>query len=457
MSSAQAACAREPGNGPASEPDNGPTSEPDTGSASEPDTGSASEPEIAIAEFDYHLPREAIAQTPIEPRDAARLLVDKGAAVAPEHRHIRDLPELLLPGDLLVANNTKVIPARLKLRKRSGGSAEVLLLGPLDQSRAQPSGQPSSQPSDQSHAQPSGWWSALVKPSRRLRPGTELVSETDAAVRVMIGERIVDATTGLDDGQRAVQVSCESERGNEIVVSPSDAVRLLGVAGEAPLPPYISGTTAADTAAGTTAVGTTAVGTTAVGTAAADTAARRASNLERYQTIYADQPGSVAAPTAGLHFTPALLDALANKNIGWATVDLVVGLDTFRPVSGELSEHVMHTERYHVPANTWQQCQSAKRVVAVGTTTVRALESAARGELTGRTDLFLKRGAQFQVVDALLTNFHLPLSTLLVLVEAFIGPRWRNLYEDALTQGYRFLSFGDAMLLQRSAPEDVVR
>ncbi len=363
---------------------------------------------LDIAEFDYNLPREAIAQTPTEPRDQARLLVDKGPTATPEHRHVSDLVDLLLPGDLLVANNTKVIPARLNLHKPSGAKAEVLLL----------------EPSTSSDSQSRGWWSALVKPGRRLRKGMELTSDLDPSLRVEIGDRIINPATGAGDGQRAVCV----RHGDELVETPDDAVRLLALAGEAPLPPYIN-----------------VPDSKTISTAQHHQLLR----LQRYQTVYAAQPGSVAAPTAGLHFTPSLLEALASKGVGWATIDLVVGLDTFRPVTGSLLDHVMHTERFAVPQNTWQQCQAAKRVIAVGTTSVRALESAARAKFEGRTDLFLKRGEQFQVVDLLMTNFHLPRSTLLLLVDAFIGSHWRRLYETALANDYRFLSFGDAMLLKR--------
>jgi S-adenosylmethionine:tRNA ribosyltransferase-isomerase len=173
---------------------------------------------------------------------------------------------------------------------------------------------------------------------------------------------------------------------------------------------------------------------------------------DRYQTVYANEPGSAAAPTAGLHFTPELLTRLAARGIEHATVELVVGLDTFQPVSEpDPLDHRMHSERYRVPADTYERCQVARRVVAVGTTAVRALETAAAtGRLSGRTDLFIHRGFEWQVVDLMLTNFHLPRTTLLMMIDAFIGGRWRDLYRVALDRGYRFLSFGDAMLLDRS-------
>jgi S-adenosylmethionine:tRNA ribosyltransferase-isomerase len=338
---------------------------------------------MQMDEFDYDLPEWAIAQEPAEPRDSARLLVDRGPDLAPLHRTVRDLVDFLEPGDLLVLNETRVIPARLALRKETGGAAEVLLLEPAE----------------------AGTWTALVRPGRRLPPGTVLRSELDPTVQVVVGET-------HDDGRRMVTVNV----GDTVVAGPDDA-HLLATAGRAPLPPYIRTTSAPD---------------------------------DRYQTIYANTPGSVAAPTAGLHLTPELFARLDAKGVKRATVDLVVGIDTFRPVTVEDPEqHVMHSERYHVPDETWEACRQARRVIAVGTTTVRSLESAARGTLSGRTELFLRRGAEFHVVDAMLTNFHLPRSTLLLMIDAFVGPRWHDLYRTALAEGYRFLSFGDAMLLQR--------
>ena len=334
-------------------------------------------------EFDYELPDAAIAQSPVEPRDSARLLVDRGAGRQPDHRRVSDLVDLLEPGDLLVVNETRVIPARLPLRKETGGAAEVLLLEPTGQ----------------------GNWTALVKPGRRLKPGIMLRSDRDPQLVVTVGD-------AYDDGRRRVVV----EVGGVVVSGPDDAA-LLAQGGEAPLPPYIH--TPSD-------------------------------DPERYQTVYANRPGSVAAPTAGLHLTPGLLRRLDERGIERATVDLVVGLDTFKPVMvDDPEQHVMHSERYSVPQATWDACRRARRVVAVGTTTVRSLESAARSGLSGRTELFLRRGAPFEVVDAMLTNFHLPRSTLLLMIDAFIGPRWRDLYATALAEGYRFLSFGDALFLQR--------
>jgi S-adenosylmethionine:tRNA ribosyltransferase-isomerase len=334
---------------------------------------------MRLADFDYDLPPERIAQTPIDPRDAARLLVDRGDA-APAHHHVRDLVALLRPGDLLVVNETKVIPARLPLRRSSGGAAEVLVLEPLDGERRV--------------------WEALVRPARRLRPG-EVLAGADGTPVVEIGQRTAAGDTFT-----------------VTLLGPVDPV--LASHGEMPLPPYIT---------------------------------QRLDDPGRYQTVYARDPGSAAAPTAGLHFTPRLLRGLQDRGVGYAEVELVVGLDTFRPVTEEDPlAHRMHTERYRVPAATIDRCRSADRVVAVGTTTVRALESAAAsGELEGRTDIFIHRGFDWRVVDVLMTNFHLPRTTLLMMIDAFVGDRWRDLYGEALRAGYRFLSFGDAMLLDRHA------
>jgi S-adenosylmethionine:tRNA ribosyltransferase-isomerase len=320
----------------------------------------------------YELPPSAIAQSPIEPRDAARLLVD-GDPV--RHLHVRDLPTLLRPGDVVVVNETRVLPARLHLRKATGGAVEVLLLEDLGADE----------------------WLALVRPGRRLPPGTTVAND----------ELVVHVGEVLEGGKRHVRLHAD------------DVPAALGRAGEVPLPPYITSPLA---------------------------------DPERYQTVYAAAPGSVAAPTAGLHLTAPVLDAIRELDVEVHTVDLHVGLDTFRPVTADrLEDHEVHEEAYSVPAATMAACRAATgRVVAIGTTTVRALESAgATGELSGRTRLLITPGHRWHLVDALLTNFHLPSSTLLLLVEAFVGPRWRTLYELALDEGYRFLSFGDAMFLER--------
>jgi S-adenosylmethionine:tRNA ribosyltransferase-isomerase len=327
--------------------------------------------------FDYELPDDAIAQKPVEPRDAARLLVDQPEG-EPLDRHVRDLPDLLRSGDLLVVNDTRVIPARLNLTKATGGRAEVLL------------------------AERTGLrtWTALVRPGRRLPPGTVLEHE---------GVPVVEVGEALADGERAVTV-----------LGDEDPLALVGHIGAVPLPPYIT---------------------------------EPLDDPERYQTVFADRPGSAAAPTAGLHLTDDVLERCRRQGVRVATVDLEVGLGTFAPIrADEVEDHVVHTERYVVPHETVAAVEAAERVVAVGTTVVRTLESwAATGATEGPTDLYVRRGHRFAKVDVLLTNFHVPRSSLLVLVDAFVGDRWRDLYATALARGYRFLSFGDAMLLERRA------
>ena len=325
-------------------------------------------------EFDYVLPPERIAAQPLEARAASRLLVDHGDRV--EHRLTADLADYVRAGDVIVMNDTKVLPSRVRFRRATGGAAEVLLLEPRDEEGR--------------------IWDALVRPSRKLASGT----------RVVIGDDLA-FVFGDDLGNGCRVVSVES----------SDLHRALDAHGEMPLPPYLPGPVA---------------------------------DPSRYQTVYASRPASAAAPTAGLHLTQATLDACVARGARLARVELVVGLDTFRPITvDDLSQHEMHSEYYSVPEATMQACEQATRVIAIGTTSVRALESAAtRGELEGRTDLFIRCGYEFKVVDVLMTNFHLPCSTLLVMIDAFVGPRWRELYEIALREQYRFLSFGDAMLLQ---------
>tara|TARA_X000000368_G_scaffold375253_1_gene327516 strand:+ start:375 stop:1394 length:1020 start_codon:yes stop_codon:yes gene_type:complete len=337
-----------------------------------------------MREFDYGLPEGAIAQSPAEPRDSAKLLVDGGIGQPVQHLTVANLPGLIAEGDVVVVNETSVIPARLHLRKVTGGAVEVLLLEPTENG-----------------------WSALVKPGRRVKSGTELRSERDTELQVLVGDEI------SEDGQREVVVR---HRG-ELISNPSEAQK-LSRAGEQPLPPYITS---------------------------------KGHSPDRYQTVYARTPGSVAAPTAGLHLTEGVLQEIRDKGAQIKKIDLIVGIDTFRPVTvDDPANHVMHSESYKVDESTWEACQAAQRVVAIGTTTVRALESAARGALSGRTDLFLRRGSKFEIVDALMTNFHMPKSTLLMMIDAFIGQRWKNLYREALENNYRFLSFGDAMFMDKT-------
>jgi S-adenosylmethionine:tRNA ribosyltransferase-isomerase len=310
------------------------------------------------AELDYELPQELIAQRPPERRDASRLLVHDRASGATRHRRFDELPVELAEETLVVVNDTRVLPARLRLQRPGGGEAEVLLLERLGEN---------------------GTWVGLARPSRKLRPGQTLGP--------------VELLEPLGEGRWRLRLEGE----------PS---------GEAPLPPYIREPLA---------------------------------DPERYQTVYSRSEGSAAAPTAGLHFTPELLAGLDVER-----VTLHVGLDTFRPLAAEtLEEHELHSERYEVEPAAWERIRSAKRVLAVGTTTVRVLESLARGApAAGRTDLFVTPGFEFRRVDALLTNFHLPRSTLLALVMGFAGvERTRRLYRLAIEERYRFYSFGDAMLL----------
>ncbi len=312
---------------------------------------------MRTSELDYDLPSELIAQRPLERRDDSRLLVADRASGEVRHRRFRDLPAELPEGALVVVNDTRVIPARLRVRRETGGEAEVLLLEPAGD----------------------GLWEALARPTKRLRPGTRLGP--------------AELVEHLGGGRWLVRLDGEPE-------------------GEAPLPPYITEPLA---------------------------------DAERYQTVYAEDAGSAAAPTAGLHFTPELLAGLDVERI-----TLHVGLDTFRPVTADdLADHEIHSERYRVEPVAWERIRAADRVVAVGTTTVRVLESLARGApLEGRTSLFVTPGFEFRRVDALVTNFHLPRSTLLALVMAFAGvEETRRLYRLAIDERYRFYSFGDAMLL----------
>lgn len=341
---------------------------------------------MKISDFDYDLPEDLIAQEPIEPRDAARLLVVPASGPL-AHRAITDLPELLAPGDLLVLNDTRVIPARLLGRKESGGKVELLLCEPLAGGLGRR-------------------WRAMGQASKPIRPGARLQFDGLAAT--------VEASEG--EGFYAVVLDRE---GPELESA-------LERAGRLPLPPYIR-------------------------------RAPGAADRTRYQTVLARKPGSAAAPTAGLHFTPALLDRLAARGVERTTVTLHVGPGTFLPVRAErLDDHRMHGERYEVPEEAAAAVARARarggRVVAVGTTSARTLESAWRdGRLVpgeGRTELFIRPGHAFGALDALLTNFHLPRSTLLVLACA-LGGRERILaaYREAVARRYRFFSYGDAMLL----------
>jgi S-adenosylmethionine:tRNA ribosyltransferase-isomerase len=310
------------------------------------------------SDLEYELPGELIAQHPAKRRDRSRLLVYERETGAVRDRRFAELPDELSRGELVVVNDTRVVPARIRTRRETGGAVEVLLLETLDED---------------------GLWEGLAQPSRRLRPGERLGP--------------VELVEPLGEGRWRL--------------------RLAGApAGEMPLPPYITEPLA---------------------------------DPERYQTVYSREEGSAAAPTAGLHFTPELLERLDVER-----VTLHVGLDTFRSISAdELRDHRLHSERYEVRPEVWERIRAADRVLAVGTTTVRVLETVANnGPLRGRTSLFIVPGYHFRRVDALLTNFHLPRSTLLALVMAFAGvEETRELYRLAIEQRYRFYSFGDAMLI----------
>ena len=331
-----------------------------------------------LSDIDYELPEKLIAQHPVEPRDSARLLVATNPSQV-EHKHVTDLVDFLEAGDVVVVNDTRVLPARLALHRKTGGAAEVLLL--------------------EQRSSDFRLWEALVKPASKIKE--------DEVLEYF--------------GKRVVRVGPRTEAGDTFVVEILDEnpMELLQRIGAMPLPPYIRSSL---------------------------------TDLERYQTIYARRMASAAAPTAGLHFTPELMARIVAKGVSVETVELVVGLDTFKPIStNDPLDHLIHSEFYSVDQRVMDVCNKANRVIAIGTTATRALESvAASGQLTGRTSLFITPGFQWKVVDMMLTNFHLPKTSLLLMIESFIGTRWRDIYAEAISEQYRFLSFGDAMLLARS-------
>ncbi|MBC1221979.1 tRNA preQ1(34) S-adenosylmethionine ribosyltransferase-isomerase QueA [Nostoc sp. UCD121] len=380
--------------------------------------------DCSVAGYDYTLPPELIAQNPAVPRDSSRLLVvdspTTGAETEASHHIFHDLPALLRSGDLLVMNNTRVIPARLYGHKTTGAKIQVLLL----------------------EERQYNCWLALVKPGKSFKQGTKIIFEAkqgighskDAEGQGAGGRGENSSPCSLDFSSvtsqqlTATVLETDAATGGRLlqfdVPEGKPLVQLLEVFGEVPLPPYITTSSAAD---------------------------------EQYQTVYAEQPGAIAAPTAGLHFTPELLQKLRDRNINQAFVTLHVGVGTFRPVEVEdVTTHQMHEEWIEVPAATVEQIRATKaaggRIIAVGTTAVRALEGAAKsGNLQpfcGKTDLFIYPSYQWRVVDGLITNFHLPRSSLLMLVSALIGrQRLLNIYNEAIASKYRFYSFGDAMLI----------
>jgi len=380
--------------------------DPETVTASEVLVVQNSNTDQLLSSYDYEIRQELIAQTPLSKRDTSRLLVVDSPS---DHCHniFSDLPRLLRPHDLLVLNNTRVIPARLYGRKSTGAPVEVLLL----------------------EKQPDNCWLALVKPGRRLKPGAKILFE---AGRHREQLPIADRSAGgeippLPPLIATVRARDEATSGRILQFDVPDGYSweaMLAYYGQIPLPPYITDSQATP---------------------------------EQYQTIYANAPGAIAAPTAGLHFTDELLEQCAAVGIEQAFVTLHVGVGTFRPVEVEdITRHQMHEEWLEVPASTVEKIRETKkaggRVIAVGTTAVRALEGAAvTGELQaycGKTDLFIYPGYQWRVVEGLITNFHLPRSSLLMLVGALIGrKRLLDLYQIAIADDYRFYSFGDAMLI----------
>jgi S-adenosylmethionine:tRNA ribosyltransferase-isomerase len=347
--------------------------------------------EWRVEDFNYDLPRNAIAQVPLPERSGSRLMVVRRSTRGFEHSTIRDLGRWLRPGDLLVANNSQVLPARLEAtREGTGGRVELLLLRQEQDNR----------------------WIALAKPARRLREGTRLV---------------VSPRNPSDQAEVVIEIEAVGTEGKVRLRLPDDGDFDLGVYGQLPLPPYI---------------------------------VAPLHEPARYQTVYAKAGGSAAAPTAGLHFTPTLIEDLGAAGIGWAEITLHVGLDTFRPVAVErIAEHTIHREWFEVPEGAAEAIAATKqaggRIIAVGTTTARTLEFVAQQgdagqprRTAGMADLFITPGYRWRLVDGLLTNFHLPRSTLLMMVSALAGVETiRAAYAEAVAEGYRFYSFGDAMVI----------
>ena len=336
-----------------------------------------------VSEFNYDLPEELIAQTPVEPRDTSRLLTLDRQTGATKQGTFRDILADVRPDDVWVFNNTRVIPARLYGKRPTGGRVEVLLLHPLGEDR----------------------WEVLVRPGKKALPGTALTF--DAGMTATVEDR-------TDFGGRVLKFTYDG-----------DFYERLDKIGEMPLPPYIH---------------------------------ERLQDRERYQTVYSKTPGSAAAPTAGLHFTPEVMKEIAARGATVCYVTLDVGLGTFRPVSvTEIEAHHMHSETYNVSEETARLINEAKRagrrIVAVGTTSVRTLESAGQSGVVkaGRdaTELFIYPGYEFKIVDAMVTNFHLPQSTLLMMISAFAGKdHVLAAYREAVAAKYRFFSFGDAMWIR---------
>ncbi len=340
---------------------------------------------MKTSDFFYNLPENLIAQTPLEPRDSSRMMVLRRDSDTIEHKHFYDIIDYLNEGDCLIVNDSRVIPARIYgVKEDTGAKIEFLLLRQIDGTR----------------------WETLVKPGRKAKVGSEFTFGDG-----LLKAKVLEIT---DDGNRIVNLTCE---GDNIYAT-------LDKIGQMPLPPYIT---------------------------------EKLEDQERYQTVYSHELGSAAAPTAGLHFTNELLDRIRAKGVHIGYVTLHVGLGTFRPVKvDDVTKHKMHSEHYEIPQETADLIKSAKaagkRVIAVGTTSCRTLESvAASGEIRacdGFTDIFIYPGFEFKVLDGLITNFHLPESTLIMLVSAFYGyEKTMKAYETAVKEQYRFFSFGDAMAI----------
>mgnify|MGYP004465087685 FL=1 len=388
---------------------------------------------MKTSDFDYDLPQELIAQEPAAVRDGCRMLVMDRESGALEDRIFRDIEEYLNPGDLLVANETRVLPARLLGAKRNtGGQAEVFLLRQVKGDAAQAYLDDSLTESVNQQA----IWEVLVRPGKRLKPGSGAVVDfVGSDGQVALSAEIVDWAAAKEtesDENGVAEESAKGERIARLTTTLPSLDEALHAVGHTPLPPYIK---------------------------------NYAGDEELYQTVYSRHEGSAAAPTAGLHFTPELIERLEKKGVRWETVDLEVGLDTFRVVDeDDPLQHKMHTEFYTVPQSTVDAINETHaaggRVIAVGTTSTRSLESAwdanandGKGALVARnratTNLFLYPGKEFHVIDGLITNFHVPRSTLMMLVSAFSSrDNIMNAYQHAIEERYRMLSFGDAMFLK---------
>lgn len=338
---------------------------------------------MLTTQFTYDLPDELIAREPLEPRDSARLLVSRTTDELLDTQ-ISNLSNFTEPGDLIVVNNTKVLPARISVVRSTGGSGEIFLLNRIG----------------------AGIWEALVKPSAKI----------DEGVKVLVANSDIEIVIGQNNGEGHRVITFDLSKENQTDLD------IIHAVGQTPLPPYMG---------------------------------KVDIEIDRYQTMFAKREQSVAAPTAGLHFTPKLKQELKDKGVEIVEVTLHVGVGTFRPImTANIEDHNMHSEYYEVSEEVWEKINETKKrgnkIIAVGTTSLRTLESVAlKNLLKGDTNIFCYGDFDFKIVDVLLTNFHQTESTLLVLLDAFIGARWRDLYSHAIESKYRFLSFGDAMLVAK--------